>query len=245
MIKNFYLTIFVLLFCSNCLLAQSVPASGGEADQTDFAPGFSFGYVSNTFKVIKATGWQNPFFDPVANKNITLPLTSINTNALPGFAIGLTARYSLSDLLELRTTPSLVFADRELIYTYQDNSTVTKQVQATTLDFPLELKLKSERTGNFRAYVVGGLKYSLAVGKGNSDDIADLNPLDKQVKNVSGYASYEAGLGCDIYYEYFKLSPEIKLSNSIGNVLVPDGTPYSNPISKLFLHTITISLYFE
>jgi hypothetical protein len=245
MIRNLYLTFFVLLFCSNCLLAQSAPQSGGEADQTDFAPGFSFGYVSNSFKVIKTTNWQAPFFDPVANKYITAPLNSITTNALPGFAIGLSARYSLSDLLEIRTTPSLIFADRELIYGYQDNTTTTKQVQSTTVDIPLDFKLKAERTGNFRAYVIGGLKYSLAVGKGNSSDSNDLSPLDKQVKNVAGFASYEAGFGCDIYYEYFKLSPEIKLSNSIGNVLVPENQPYSNPISKLFLHTVTISLYFE
>jgi hypothetical protein len=245
MTKNLYLTIVVLLFCSNYVLAQHAPATGGDADDNDFAPGFSFGYVSNSFKVIKTTNWRDPFFDPVANKYITPPLNSITTNSLPGFAIGLTARYTLGNIVELRTAPSLIFADRELIYTYQDNSVVTKQVQATTVDIPLDVKVKSEKIGSFRPYFIGGLKYSLAVGKGNSDDSNNISPLDKQVKNVSAFASYEAGFGCDIYYEYFKLSPEIKLSNSFGNVLVPTNQPYSNPISKLFLHTITISLYFE
>jgi len=65
------------------------------------------------------------------------------------------------------------------------------------------------------------------------------------VKNVSGFGSYEAGIGCDIYFEFFKLSPEIKIANSFGNVLVAQNQPFSVPIDKLFLHTIMFSLSFE
>jgi len=64
-------------------------------------------------------------------------------------------------------------------------------------------------------------------------------------KNAPGFGSYEVGLGFDIYFEFFKLSPEIKLSNSIGNVLVNGDNPYSTPINKLTLHTISFSLIFE
>ena len=53
------------------------------------------------------------------------------------------------------------------------------------------------------------------------------------------------GIGFDLYFEYFKLSPEIKLSNSFGNVLLPETHPFSAPINKLSLHTIMFSLYFE
>jgi hypothetical protein len=112
------------------------------------------------------------------------------------------------------------------------------------VDFPLELKLKSDRIMDFRAYIVGGVKWTETIGRGNSQPVLD--PLQANVKNVSGFGSYEAGLGCDIYFEYFKLSPEIKLTNSFGNVLVQQpNNPYSLPISKLFLHTIMFTLYFE
>jgi len=145
----------------------------------------------------------------------------------------------------VRVTPSLVFASRDLSYDYVTPSdNVTKQVQTTTVDFPLLFKVKSDRISDFRAYLVGGVKYSYSIGsKLNSDADADL--LDKTVKNVGGYASYEAGIGCDIYFEYFKLSPELKISNSFGNVLVPENQPFSGPISKLYLHTLMFSLYFE
>jgi hypothetical protein len=245
MSKNCYLTIILLLFCSNLLLAQSAPAWGGGADQTDLSFGFSFSYVSSYFKIVKQPNWRTPYFDPGVNKSITDSLNSITSRPLPGFGIGFITRYRLTDHLEARITPSLIFADRPLTYTYPTASEdVTKSIQATNIDFPLSIKLKSDRIDDFRAYLLGGVKYSFAVGKGNAI-AGDINPLDQIPKNVQGFGSYEVGMGCDIYFEFFKLSPEIKLSNSFGNVLAPANDPYSSPISKLSLHTITFSLIFE
>jgi hypothetical protein len=245
MIKTWYLTIILLLLCSNLLLAQTPPAWGGGADQNDMSFGFYFSSISSYYKIVKKPDWRNPYFDPGTNRYITDSLNSITSKPLPGFVIGFVTRYRLTEHLEARFTPGLVFADRGLTYTYATASeNVTKEVTPTTADFPFLLKLKSDRIQNFRAYILGGVKYSVAVGKGNEDP-ADLDPLDKTIKNVGGFGSYEVGLGCDIYFEFFKLSPEIKLSNSFGNVLVPDNEPFSTPISKLSLHTIMISLIFE
>ena len=93
-----------------------------------------------------------------------------------------------------------------------------KPVQATSIEFPLALKLKSERIQDFRAYMIAGIKYTEAIGAKKNDP--QTNPLDAIVLNKNGFGSYEVGLGCDIYFEYFKLSPEIKLSNSFGNLLI-------------------------
>ncbi len=243
MSKIGYLTIFILLFCSNLLLAQ-VPAWGGGADETDLAFGFSFGYVNNTFKIVKKPDWRSPYFDTGTNRYITDSLKSISSSGSPGFAIGFITRYSLDPHLEVRTTPTLVFADRSIYYIYDTPSqNVTKQVQTTLVDFPVSLKLKSDRHGDYRAYILGGVKYDFAIGKGAVPP--DNDPLSKLVKNTQGYGSYEAGLGCDIYFEFFKLSPEIKISNTFGNILVQDSSPFSTPLSKLSLHTITFSLIFE
>ncbi len=243
MTKTWYLTIILLFLCSNVLLAQ-VPSWGGGADQNDISFGFTFSYVNSYYKIDKKPNWRSPYFDKSVNHNITDSLNSISSKGQPGFAIGFITRYRITDHLEVRTTPSLVFADRNLSYTYKTPSeNVSKQVQATTLDLPLLLKLKSDRIGDFRAYILGGVKYSQGISKGASDVSND--PLDKQVRNIGGYGSYEAGLGCDIYFEFFKLSPEIKIANSFGNVLMQEDQPFSAPINKLSLHTIMFSLYFE
>jgi hypothetical protein len=241
MIKNRLFITLILMGCSNFLRAQ---AWGGGADQNDLSFGFSFSYVQSSFKIIKQPNWRDPFFDADLGTYATGPLKSISSQNMPGFAVGFLTRYRLTEHLEARVTPSLVFSDRSVRYAYDDPSQdVTKPVQTTTVDFPLQLKLKSDRIGNMRAYLVGGLKYSGAIGSKKNDP--NTAPTERLLRNIRGYSSYEAGIGFDIYFEFFKLSPEIKLTNSFGNLLLGENTPYANPISNLSLHTFMFSLYFE
>ncbi|PWK80282.1 outer membrane protein with beta-barrel domain [Mucilaginibacter oryzae] len=241
---NRYLVAFVLLFCCKPLFAQRVPAWGGGADQQDLSFGFSFSYVASDFKIDKQANFRDAFFDGNGVR-VKGPLNSISSKSTPGFGVGFLTRYRLTDHLEVRTTPSLIFADRALHYSYVDpTEDVDKKVQTTSVDVPLLLKLKSDRLGDFRAYVIGGVKYTQAIGSKKNTD-ANLDLSEKLVKNVGGFASYEAGIGCDIYFEFFKLSPEIKISNSFNNVLLRENQPYSSPISRLGLHTLMFSLIFE
>ena len=241
MIKTRIFITLILMGCSNLLFAQ---AWGGGADQNDLSFGFSFSYVQSSFKIIKQPNWRDPFFDTELNTYATTPVKSISSKNMPGFAVGFLTRYRLTDHLEARVTPSLVFSDKSVSYAYENpDQDVTKSVQTTTVDFPLQLKLKSDRLGNMRAYLLGGLKYSGAIG--NKKNEPNTAPTELLLRNVRGYSSYEAGIGFDIYFEFFKLSPEIKLSNSFGNMLLRENTPYANPISKLSLHTFMFSLYFE
>lgn len=250
MIKHLYFTLLLLfMFCR--LQGQDIQthAWGGGADEKDISFGFSFASVNSYYKIQKAPNWQLPYID-VLNGNVPLTgnLNSITSSYTNGFGIGFLTRYRLTEFLEVRLTPSLIFVDKTLTYTYDNAAPVTapivKSVQGTSVDVPLLIKLKSEKIGDFRPYIIGGVKYTQAVGSKNNSDLNDA-PLDKLVKNVNGFASYEAGLGCDIYFEFFKMSPEIKLSNSFGNVLYQDNSAFSSPISKLYLHTLMFSLYFE
>ena len=245
MIKRSLAALLILMCYSLVLRAQQFsPAWGGGADETDLSFGFSFSYVGSDFKIVKQPNWRSPFIDPETNRNVTDSLTSISSNSTPGFAVGFITRYRLTDHLEVRSTPSLIFADRKLRYTFKNTTDpIDKPVQTTTVDFPLQMKLKSDRVGNLRAYLLGGVKFSTAIG-GKKDD-ANTAPIDRAVRNTKSYSSYEAGFGFDIYFEYFKLSPEIKVSNTFGNLLIHENQPFSSPISKLSLHTIMFSLYFE
>ena len=245
MSKKVYLLVVAILFCGKFAFAQHPPSWAGGADQNDLSFGFSFGYVSDYYKIVKNPNWRTPFLDKTnGNQPVTSYLNGISSPGSAGFAIGFLSRYTVTDHFEVRVTPSLIFADRNLYYDYVDPSdNVTKTVQTTTIDAPLLLKLKSDRLGDFRAYLIAGAKYSYSIGANKADPQDNL--ADKTIKNATAYTSYEVGVGCDIYFEYFKLSPEIKISNSIGNVLVPESQPYSTPINKLFLHSLMFSLYFE
>lgn len=238
------LTLLVVSLCSQMLLAQKVPAWGGGADLKDFSGGFSFSYVSSYYKIDRKPEWRQPFFDENGVK-VTDALTNISSEDSPGFAVGFLGRYRLSEHLEARFMPALIFADRSVTYQYADQSQdQTKQVRATVVDLPLQLKLKSNRLGDYRAYLIAGLKYSRALGnKENADDNAA--PTAKLLKTINGYGSYEVGIGCDIYFEFFKLSPEIKISNSFGNLLLRENNAFAAPINSLSLHTVMFSLHFE
>jgi hypothetical protein len=241
-----YLTIILFVFCCNLAFGQDhAPSWGGGADQKDLSFGFTFAYVSNYYKIDKKPNWRNPFYDPQnGNELVTPALNSISSANAPGFAVGFLTRYRITEHLEARFSPLLVFADRTASYGYVDTTyNVTKSVSTTTIDFPILLKIKSDRIDDYRGYIIAGLKYSYSLGANKPDPNDGL--IDKTLKNTSAYSSYEVGIGMDIYFEYFKLSPEIKLSNSFGNILFPENTPYATPISKLSLHSVMFSLCFE
>lgn len=243
--------IAILLFCS--ILAAKAQNWGGGIDTQDFNWGFGFHYVASEFKLVRTPNWREPFWDYEQNKYITDSLTSISSPMSAGFGIGFVLNYKLSPYLDLRSTPTLNFSDRLVNYAYKlgqppintEFSDKQQKVQPTVVDFPLAIKLKSDRRKDFRAYFLLGAKYSvdLASSKKTSDE--DKALLYKFLKNKKNYTSYEAAIGFDLYFEYFKMSPQIKFSQSFGDILRHENQPYSSPIEKAYLRNFTFSLFFE
>src|SRR3569833_1057504 len=120
MIKR-YLTLIKLTYCCYIVFAQHAPAWGGGAVQKDLSFGFTFSYVSNYYKILKQPNWRSPFLDPEnGNVTVTSPLISISSANTPGFGVGFITRYRLTEHLEARVTPLLIFADRTLTFIYSD-----------------------------------------------------------------------------------------------------------------------------
>ncbi|HCN82390.1 MAG TPA: porin [Sphingobacteriaceae bacterium] len=217
---------------------------GGGVDDEALHWGFSFQYIMPQYKILKTPNWRDPFVDEGSNSTVTTPLTSISSPASPGMGLGFVTDLRLGDNANLRFTPSLSFADRVIYYEY-DTSIRQKKIPATMGDFPLGIKIKSDRRNNFRAYLLGGVKYSIDIISAKKNDDSGNIATEKFVKNKRNILTYETGVGFDIYFEWFKMSPEIKLSNSFRSVLKQENNPYSAPLDKLFLHSVQFSLYFE
>ena len=244
---TFLITVFILT--ANLAKAQNW---GGGIDDERFNFGFSFQYIISEFKLIKSQQWRAPYFDAEQNVFVTDSLKTLTSPTSPGFGIGFVVNGNVTPNVDVRFTPSLVFNDRLLDYNYVNNTvnnpgvTLTqRKVQATTIDLPLGLKVKSDRLMNFRAYMIGGLKYSMDLASGKKTNDAAAAPIDKLVKNKKRFLSYEAGIGFDIYFEYFKMSPEVKLSYSFKDILIRERNPYTDPIEKAKLRHFTFSLFFE
>jgi len=243
MTKRPLLLIIVTLLISVDAFAQQ--NWGGGVDDEPFHFGFTFQFVSSEYKILKKAEWRNQFPGP-PDEETKPTLYGISSPVSPGFGLGFVSNYRLGKNADIRFTPALVFSDRLIDYEYASEADYRQQkVQSTLVDFPLGIKIKSDRRKNFRAYMIAGAKYSVdIVSKKKTNDL-DKIWTEKLVKNTRNILWYEAGIGLDLYFEFFKLSPELKLANSFGSVLRPEDHPYSAPIDKLILRNLQFSLYFE
>ena len=161
-----------------------------------------------------------------------------------GFNLGIVSNLRLGKYTDLRFIPTLVFGERILNYSFNNQSNLPsqeKRIESTMIDFPFSLKYKSERYNNFRTYVMCGIKYSL--------DIASQSEIDDEgqelVKLNNHDLMIEGGFGIDFYLQYFKFSPQIKLSHGIINILTKDSTLYTETINNLKTSSWMISFTFE
>ncbi len=176
---------------------------------------------------------------------------SISPESGMGFSLGIISNLHMGDNFDLRFTPTLSFGERKLVYQLRVtpsiiNSSATtetrfKSVESTFLEFPLLLKFKSARLNNGRAYIIGGLKPVV--------DLASQAKIDakgeKILKLKKNDLNCELGFGLDFYTQYFKFSPEFKMSYGLNNLLVQDNNLYTSSLQSIRSKAFYISFTFE
>lgn len=225
---------------------------GGGVDDETLHFGFSFHYIHAAYKIALKPGWQIPYSDQPNSDFAADSLYRVHSPFTHGVGLGLLADLKLTEHTNLRFTPSLVFSNKAVNYTYtplavnSHDRELIALVRGTYIDLPLSFKFKSDRKDNYRGYLIGGGKYSVSVAPKKRLDDAALSATQKYLKTKSGYFSYEAGIGFDIYFDFFKLSPEIRWAQSIGNLLDDrERNMYNHPIHRLMQRSLQISLFFE
>ena len=169
----------------------------------------------------------------------------LQSNSQKGFNLGIVSNFRIGKYTDLRFVPALVFGERHLVYSFSDSSNniiqEKKSIESTLLDFPVYIKYKSERYNNFRSYVIIGIKYSMDIA--SQENIVEKGEVILRLKpnDVMG----EIGFGMDFYLEFFKFSPQIKLSSGILNLLVKDQSIYTNSIESLYTNGWMLSFTFE
>lgn len=195
--------------------------------------GFLLGYNYTNFKATRAENFYRS--DSVL---------TINAVGRAGFNLGIITNLRMGNNFDLRFVPDLAFSQRDIIYKMNVpvNATgeVIKKVESTFLEFPLEIKFKSNRVNNYRFYVTGGFKYAIDLVSQakveNEKDLVKLNKYDY---------GYIIGLGMDLYMPLFKFAPEIKVFQGIPNVLANDPGVYTTNLQSLKSRIFTFSLTFE
>jgi hypothetical protein len=107
------------------------------------------------------------------------------------------------------------------------------------VEMPLLLKYKSERRGNVRMYMIGGIKPAFQAS--GQKELENTDALE--VKNSNFHL--EAGFGFDLYYPLFKFSPEIRFSRGMVDILENRDNPYGQPLKHVNTNTITVYFLFQ
>lgn len=196
-------------------------------------------------------GWNKSHFNfthhpQFLNQDSVMVIESINNT---GINLAWLVHLNLSDHFAIRTFPiDLTFSEKAFEYTlsYPDipggeTPVTVKKVQSISLSFPFQLQFSSDRIDNFKVYTIAGVKADLDLaanaGKKNAEDILKLKKFDYGV---------EAGLGFHLYFPYFVLTPELKVSWGLSNLHSRNALlKYSSNIDKINSRMISFSLTVE
>ena len=162
-----------------------------------------------------------------------------------GFALGLLATARLSDRFQMRFNPQLMFTERAIFYKLKHpeggQTEINKTIESVIVTFPVQVKLQSDRIGNFRVYMMTGVKGDI--------DLAS-NARAKKAEDLVKIKKYdyglELGLGFNFFFESFIFSPEIKISNGLNNIHSRDeNLKYSSVFDKINSRMIVFSIHIE
>jgi len=169
-------------------------------------------------------------------------LHNVYVNNFPGIGLGAITNFRLGHYWDFRImAPVISFVQRNIVYEF-DNVIREVKVESAYGDASFLIKYKSERRKNTRIYVIAGARASydfastINKNRGVMNPVVSLNPLS---------FGWEAGAGLDIYFEYFKFSPELKVCNTIGNAMYRDNFIYTQSINTIAPQLIQFSFHFE
>lgn len=226
--------LFVLLLAMGGIVsAQRKLLNQPTYDQRPVHFGFSVGmnYYDFRIETIDQLGALNGYY-------------SVRTVVEPGYTISIISNLRLGKYFDLRFNPGFASTVRKLQFDIlepftQERLLAEREIESSFLEFPLELKFKSQRVNNYRLYLTVGGKYSLDLS--SDEDIED----DRVFKLRSNEYAYELGFGIDIYFEYFKFSPQIKGIFGLSNMLVDDDTFLVEGLQSIRTRAILLNLTFE
>lgn len=269
MMKSIASIIFMMSICVSIVRAQiALPFSGGGFDdQASLHLGFIFSYQFSHYIPELKDDWQE-----FAQLLPGYELQGIYPDAgMGGLSFGIPIDYSINERFDLSFRPSYtVFSRHALRYRFVDANGQTNMVekwqrsdsqQADQLnknfihmDLPLLLRFKSAfkrvaHEDRIRAYILGGGRYTRFISRAayyqQLDQAAEAMPLTVK----PGYFAVEAGVGFEVYFNYFKMSPEIKWIQSVGDLLMADhafnANPFTAPINRLNVRSVQLSLIFQ
>lgn len=232
-LKKYLIPVFAILISLNGFSQRQKARNLMDFDNHPYHFGFLLAYNSADFYVQTQT-------------TFTDSLISIQNFRQPGFNLGIIGSYNMNKNMSIRILPDLSFQDRLFEYTYIKNDTAIdiekKRVESTFLNFPINLKLRTDRINNFAMYMIGGYQFGIDMASQKDVNNAGENAIIKIKRTDS---ALQIGGGLDFFLPYFKFGIELKLTRGIKNLLIQDGTKFVSPLDVLRSKMWVLSFTFE
>ena len=203
------LVIFVLI-SSVSFSQKEIPENLPKFDGKKYHFGFILAFNSATY-----------YMNLADDVSFTDSISNILLKRQPGFDLNIVASLNPSPNINFRFTPGLAFQERQLEYTIYINDTTSdsylKKIESTYLNFPLYLKLRTNRINNFAAYAIGGAYWGIDMA--NNKDLENNGSMEQlTIKTTKTDWGYSAGGGFDFFLPYFKFGIELKFNVGMKNI---------------------------
>lgn len=162
-----------------------------------------------------------------------------------GLQVTIVSDLRLNEFMTLRFLPGLALGQTDISFYGRTDQIIDKaqKFELAALQFPLILKVRSLRLNNTRPYLLGGLNYiyDMTGAKRGEGEIL--------FETLRGDLCLELGYGIDLYLQYFKFSPEIKLGIGLVDLLNRDPAAgqfeYVSSIDKIKSFYVMFNFHFE
>ena len=131
----------------------------------------------------------------------------------PGFSVGIIGDRYINEYFNVRITPTLHFGERKFVFREQaTGEEYTKSLKSNYLSLPLHFKFNAGRINNYRPYLIAGAYANMDINR-SKDEALRFKKMDYGL---------EFGIGCSFYLPLFKLSPELKFSLGLADLIDKD-----------------------
>jgi len=173
----------------------------------------------------------------------------IQTDRSAGFNVGLIGNLRVTEYIDLRTEPGLVFTRRDLQFApdprFERESDLLREVSSTYIYLPLLVRFSTKRLNNVRPFISGGV--ATTINLSSNEDNPDDN-FSGNFRTTTNPFFYELGIGIDLYLPYFKFTPSIKGVFATSNELVRDdqpNSPWTDNLSSIQSRGVFLNFTFQ
>lgn len=242
--KIVFTLLFSMLFMEGYAQKQWSLFNRSGNDNQQFSYGFFLAGHTSALRIKYADAFMDPNADEIVNVRSIMPSYSA------GFDLGFLLTTRLHDQVNVLLTPKVGFYEYRTevaffgIQTEPGLSSTTSQTtfltEETLVELPILFKYKSQRFNNTRMYFLAGVNPQIRTKKQDEADEDDLVLTGKDL-------ALEMGMGFDLYFKYFKFSPEIRFAHGLTNLYRPEATDVriADAISEVRRKSITIYFNFQ